>query len=445
MGAMRSSGAVTGVTARVRARAAAIVLAAGLGCLAALSPVFGQAAENPALLRQAFPGAAGDEHALPPFFRDTDLNVHFRTFYFDQRKSDGTTSEAWAVGGWIQYRSGWLLDALAVGATGYTSQPVYAPDDKDGTSLLAPGQKGITVLGEVWGALRYQAYALLRGYRQRVDDGYVNSQDNRMIPNTFEGVTLSGQIGWARYDLGYLWDIKPRNSADFVPMSRQAGAPGADEGLYLASLALAPVKDLRIFGGGYYVPEVFNTAFGKLAYTVALGPDVALELGAQYTDQRSVGAARLGSFKTWNGGAQAWLRSRGLAVGVAGHVTADQASIRTPYGTWPGYLSLIVIDFDRAGEKAFGAFLTYDFGGTLLRFRVPGLSVSLSFGQGYDRRDPSTGSGLPTTIEGDLDVIYNVPAVRGLSLRFRSASVDQGGPHLLEDLRLTLNYELDLL
>ena len=77
-----------------------------------------------------------------------------------------------------------------MGAVGYTSQPLYAPDDKDGTTLLAPGQEGITVLGQAYGQLRYRDYALLTGYRQMVDDGYVNRQDNRMLPNTFERAVL---------------------------------------------------------------------------------------------------------------------------------------------------------------------------------------------------------------------------------------------------------------
>ena len=55
---------------------------------------------------------------------------------------DDSVNEAWAIGGWLEYRSGWLWDTFAMGAVGYTSQPLYAPDDKDGTQLLAPDRKG---------------------------------------------------------------------------------------------------------------------------------------------------------------------------------------------------------------------------------------------------------------------------------------------------------------
>lgn len=37
---------------------------------------------------------------------------------------------------------------------------------------------------------------------------------------------LSGKLGWVRYDVWYVWDIKPRDSNEFISMSKQAGALG---------------------------------------------------------------------------------------------------------------------------------------------------------------------------------------------------------------------------
>src|SRR5262245_13213282 len=81
------------------------------------------------LLESSFPAVQEGMSKLPPFFRDTDLNVHFRTFYFNRQKDDGTASETWAMGGWIQYASGWLLDTFSMGTTYYLSVPLYAPDN----------------------------------------------------------------------------------------------------------------------------------------------------------------------------------------------------------------------------------------------------------------------------------------------------------------------------
>ncbi len=163
-------------------------------------------------------GPEPDADRLPQssFLRDTTLTLHLRTFYFDGNQTEGTENEAWAGGGWVGYRSGWLLDTLAIGATLYGSAPLYAPSDKDGTLLLAPGQKGYYALGEAWGALRYGDYALLKGYRQLVDQGYINPSDIRMTPYTFEGATLGGRVDAVQYLAGYLWKIKPRNSGTVI-------------------------------------------------------------------------------------------------------------------------------------------------------------------------------------------------------------------------------------
>ena len=61
---------------------------------------------------------------MPPFIRDTKLNLQLRTYYFFDEGLGRTYKEAWAGGGWLEYQSGWLCDLFAVSATLYTSQPL---------------------------------------------------------------------------------------------------------------------------------------------------------------------------------------------------------------------------------------------------------------------------------------------------------------------------------
>lgn len=42
------------------------------------------------------------------------------------------------------------------------------------------------MLGQAYAQLRYKGYALLTGYRQLVDEGYLNAQDSRMVPKTWD-------------------------------------------------------------------------------------------------------------------------------------------------------------------------------------------------------------------------------------------------------------------
>ena len=137
-----------------------------------MAPVTGSAAdaESGAILPTWFPELASRMTNARPFFGDTQLLLHLRTFYRNNEASPDTFQEAWAGGGWLAYRSGWLADVFSIGATGYLSLPLYAPDDRDGTLLLEPGQDPIAILGEAWAKFRYGDH-VLTGYRQRINSG----------------------------------------------------------------------------------------------------------------------------------------------------------------------------------------------------------------------------------------------------------------------------------
>ena len=75
----------------------------------------------------------------------------------------------------------------------------------------------------------------------------------------------------------------------------------------------------------------------------------------------------------------------------------------------------------------------------------PGLSVLARSGEGRDAINASTGVGLPTVREGNLDVTWNVRGVPGLQFRFRNAYVAESGDRVLRAFRIILNYELPLL
>jgi hypothetical protein len=76
---------------------------------------------------------------------------------------------------------------------------------------------------------------------------------------------------------------------------------------------------------------------------------------------------------------------------------------------------------------------------------VPGLLAILAYARGVEREDPATGGHLPDTDEFDLDVIYDVPTVKGLQLRVRQAWVEAGGPDNGYQIRFIVNWEIDLL
>ena len=125
--------------------------------------------------------------------KDTKFEFNLRSFYFDRSDFNGSEKQAWAIGGWLGVKTGYFLDHVAFGATVYTSNPIYAPDDRDGTLLLAPGQNGYTVLGEFYTELRIVKDVGITVGAKGYDTPFINRNDTRMTPNTFEAIVLQGR------------------------------------------------------------------------------------------------------------------------------------------------------------------------------------------------------------------------------------------------------------
>ena len=125
--------------------------------------------------------------------KDTKFELNLRSFYFDRSDFNSSEKQAWAIGGWLGVKTGYFLDHIAFGATVYTSNPIYAPDDRDGTTLLAPGQNGYTVFGEWYAELRIIKDLGITVGAKGYDTPFISRNDNRMTPNTFEAAVLQGR------------------------------------------------------------------------------------------------------------------------------------------------------------------------------------------------------------------------------------------------------------
>lgn len=155
--------------------------------------------------------------------RDSKVELQLRTYFFDKlNPAPKNPNQAWALGGWLGYQSGWLGDVFSFGLTGYTSQPLWAPADAPGSNLLTATQGGYSVLGLAYGSLRLFDQTLTGG-RFEVNQPEVNLFDNRMTPQTFQGGALTGKLAGVDYFAGYLSDVKQRNATTFINMAQAAG------------------------------------------------------------------------------------------------------------------------------------------------------------------------------------------------------------------------------
>ena len=391
--------------------------------------------------------------SLPPFFRDTKLLLKNRSYYFRRDNSDGSENEAWAAGGSVAYESGWFRDRIKIGTEFYTSQKLHGPRDRGGTGLLAPVQRHYNVLGQAYAILKIAENHKISLYRQWYDLPYINKNESRMTPNTFEGYSIRGRFDRkgkrpkVEYIGGYIAKMKKRNSDAFEPMGEAAGAPGdPGRGMVMAGVRISPTDDFSLGVINYYTDDILNIFYTEGSYTWSATNNLGFRLKGQFTEQRSVGDDLLtgSSFDTRVGGAEVSASYKSAILRAAFSTASDEAAITSPFGSYHGYIGLMRSDFDSAGEDAWLLGFSYDF----TRIGLKGLSAFTNFASGHDRIDPGTGMSLPDEREIDVTVDYKVPdgRFRGFWVRLRGAYLDQSGVQdWTKEYRVIVNYEIPLL
>jgi hypothetical protein len=388
----------------------------------------------------------------PAFFRDTKLSLNIRTYYFNRDKYDDSNSEAWTLGGSVSYQSGWFLDHFGVGTVFYTSNRLYGPDDRDGTLLLKPGQHSYAVFGQLYARVKLIEDNFINLYRYEYNTPYINKNDNRMTPNTFEGYTFNGAYGGKdgapgfKYGGGYITKIKERNEDDFHWMSQDAGAD-VKRGVFLGGGNVS-YKGFSFGAIDYYSDDILNIFYTEGSYKIPVTDRLGLLFSAQFSNQSSTGDDLLtgSSFSTNQVGVKSDI-SYGGGILTFGYtkVTARQADMQAPWSGYPGYTSVQVQDFNRAGEDAFMVKASYDF----TRLGLEGVTAYALFVHGWNRVDPATKISVANENEFDADIQWRPQwsFLKGLWFRGRYANVHQyqGPENTMNDFRIIVNYDIALL
>jgi len=369
-------------------------------------------------------------------------NVEFRSMYFDRSRFNGSDSKAWAIGGSAGFKTGYFLDHIQLAMTGYTSQPLYNPEDKDGTNLLKPGQNGYSVLGQLYSDVVITENLHLYAGRRVSDSPYINQNDGRMTPNTFEAITVLGYIGGSgespnfTYGFGYFDKIKERNSDKFVSMSKDAGA-NVERGVYTIG-GNFKVGDFSIGAMNYYCEDIINIAYAEARCAVPLPSGLKLNLAAQYSDQESTGANHLTGehFSAHQLGLKADFPLGDAMITAAYTATGDGDRMRSPWSGYPGYSSAQIENFNRAGEDAFLLRAAYAF------TSLEGFSVYAVWVNGANPDNPEQYA----REEYDMNIQWRATSglLKGMTLRARYALAgqDEGDVEDIEDIRLICYYSL---
>ncbi len=367
----------------------------------------------------------------------TEITWEVRTYDLDRINSNDSRASAWAIGGSAGFQTGLFRDLFSIGATGYTSQPLYAPDNEGGTKLLTSDQSGFTALGEAFAQFKLSDDLGLTVGRRGFDTPYLSRDDTRMAPQTFEGIALQGATdedahqGEWRYGAGYFDKEKEVDSGEFINMAKVAGA-SVDRGVYLTGVSYKQPAGWGLGLMEYYSPDIINIAYAEVTYGIPLAEARRVNLSTQYTSEHSVGQDLLtgSSFSANQLGFKAELATGPALLTAAYTETGRGTTVKSPWSGYPGYTSVQYNDFNDAGENAF-----------MLRAacnvkELPGFSVYGLWVRGSAPEAPATQN------EYDANLQWSPPAgiMHGLMFRTRFAYFTESGKSPVTEFRFMLFY-----
>jgi len=376
------------------------------------------------------------------WLQNASLYIKPRFYYRHREEGNGQVLEALTGGGSIEAESGWLFDTLNFGVSAYTSQKIHGEIDRDGTGLLQPGQESYTVLGHAFLQARYRA-TVASLYRQEIDIPFLNRNDARMTPNSFEAYLITAEepfgIEGLKFGGGHVTEVKDNTSSNFVSMSELAGVDGPDRGLSVLGARYELTERALLGATDQYGWDMFNTFYGEgqLQHKIP-ATDITAKSALQLTDQRSVGDELLGGFDTQMLGAMMSLELKGFLATIGVTSTEKGSSVKNPWGGDPAFNSVMVSDFNRAGEESWRVGLAYDFA----QIGLDGFSAFANYVQG---NTPDSGAkATPDQNEWNFTVDYrpSVDFLENLWLRVRAGSNELEGERTREEFRVILNYSI---
>jgi hypothetical protein len=377
-----------------------------------------------------------------PFWRDALLDFGLRIYDFRRDNGIETIADSLAVGTELTFSSGIWRERLSTAITWHTSSGIGTAKGSGSSGLLGEGESDLSVISSAYLQYDFGEVLSTRLYRQQFNMPYINRQDIRMIPNTFEGYVLRYPGKRLEWLAGHVTKMKKRDSEEFVPMAEAAGVEGDDTGTSVV-LGRYNFSDESVLGVVYqHTDDLFSTAFFEGSVRRTLTENWGLQLAAQLTKQWSVGGEKLGDFSTDTWGLRGKLSYRGAVLTTSFTKTGD-AAIRKPFGGTPGYTSSMIFDFDRANEDAWRIGLSKNF----TRYGLRGVSLIVNY---TESRNSTTGIGepLPDADELDITVDYRPDGgfFKGIWLRVRYSDANRGSPVAdREDWRIILNYGLGAL
>ncbi len=222
---------------------------------------------------------------------DGNVSGKIRTVYVSQNNDAATDTYTSAIGGILNYETAaWNNLTLGVGV--YISEKIGFASGKEDTlnyDVLSADNGSFAYVGE--GYLDYSANDFtLRVGRQQIDTPFADTDDIRMLPNTFEGAIITYKGEGMTLQGGYITRWAGYDSGDDISQFKKF--TDNSSGVAVVGIVNESVETLAFQGWYYNIDELSNAVYADATYAIPFSETMGLELSAQaanFSEKKSSG------------------------------------------------------------------------------------------------------------------------------------------------------------
>lgn len=211
--------------------------------------------------------------------QESEIFSNLRVSYITTEDDIGEKTTSSAIGGKLGYVSA-TWQGLSAGGTLYTSQKLFKDENSD---FFGSDGKGYFILGEAFLQLSYGQTEIKAG-RFEFDSPHADTDDIRMVPNTFSGVLLRNtNIPDTTLYASYLDQWSGVDS----PVPEKFTDLNGDNGIYSVGAIYEGIEHLNVQGWFYHGQELTQLAYIEVMYekeNIVLGA----QLGSQVDKNNGV-------------------------------------------------------------------------------------------------------------------------------------------------------------
>jgi imipenem/basic amino acid-specific outer membrane pore len=273
-------------------------------------------------------------------FKEGKVSGQIRAAYINQDNALDADTYATSIGGILKYETAAWND-IKLGIAGYTSQKIdFATGNNESANndFFGNNAKSYIYLGEAYIDYSTDDFVLRVG-RQQIDTPFAQTDDIRMLPNTFEAAFATYKVADEVTLLGgYLKRFAGYDSGNDISKFKKLDGVDSNGALVLG-VVNESVENLAVQGWYYGINNLTNILYTDATYSVSLNESMGLEFAGQF-----------GHFnETKNSGVEGNVYGIGvsfnvdmLTVGAASNVVSNNngKTIVNGFGGGPYYTSM---------------------------------------------------------------------------------------------------------